>query len=90
MPHDLGLEITSFDNIGMSAATFLSEIAQEEYQEQEVSNEEYQTDRYEQERFTDDARSAYFEDDENKAERFTDDYREGFTDQLIDIYLYNI
>jgi hypothetical protein len=22
MPHDLGLEITSFDNIGMSAATF--------------------------------------------------------------------
>jgi hypothetical protein len=26
--HDLGLEITSFDNIGMSAASFLSEIVQ--------------------------------------------------------------
>jgi hypothetical protein len=35
------LEITSFDNIGMSAASFLSEIAQEDnsIQEQEVSNE---------------------------------------------------
>ncbi len=60
--HDLGLEFTSFDNIGMSAASFLSEIAQEDnsIQEQEVSNEEYQTDRYEQERFTD-TYSEYFE-----------------------------
>ena len=81
--HDLGLEVSSFDNIGRSAASFQSEIAHKEDNgigqvEQEDS---YQTDRYEQERFTDDnAYSEYFEDDENKADRFTDDYRENFTD----------
>jgi hypothetical protein len=77
--HDLGLEVSSFDNIGMSAASFLSAIAQKDCNsiskvEQEDS---YQTDRYEQERFTD-TYSEYFE--ENKAERFTDDYHENFTD----------
>jgi hypothetical protein len=60
LQHDLGLEVDSFDNIGMSAKSFLWEIAQEDnnIQEQEVSGEEYQTDRYEQERFTD----SYSED----------------------------
>jgi hypothetical protein len=55
--HDLGLPISSFDNIGMSATGFLWEIVQEDNntQETEASYEEYQTDRYEQERFTDDA-----------------------------------
>jgi hypothetical protein len=77
--YELGLEVSSFDNIGRSASSFLSEIAQEEnnIQRQEPSNEEYQTDHYEQET---DEQSEYFEDDENKAERFTDDYRENFTD----------
>ena len=75
LQHELGLPISSFDNIGMSAA------AQEEnnIQEKEPSNEDYQTDRYEQERFTDEY-NEYFEDDENKADRYTDDYHENFTD----------
>ena len=66
--YDLGLEVSSFDNIGMSASSFLWQIVQKDdnnNQEQEVSNQEYQTDRqYEQERFTDD--NAY-------RENFTDD-----------------
>jgi hypothetical protein len=83
--HDLGLEVDSFDNIGMSAASFFRQLAQEDnnIQEQEASDEEnYLTDaHYEQERFTD-AYNEYFEDDEHKADRFTDDdvYREKFTD----------
>jgi hypothetical protein len=79
--HELGLEVSSFDNIGRSASSFLWEIAQEEnnIKGQEVSNEEYQTDQYEQERFTD-TYNEYFEDDENKADRFTDEYHENFTD----------
>ena len=79
--HDLGLEVSSFDNIGMSAASFFWQLEQENNnnQEQEVSDEEYQTDRYERERFTD-TYSEDFEDDENKADRFTDDYHENFTD----------
>ena len=82
LQHELGLPISSFDNIGRSAASFLSETLEEEnnIQEKEPTNEEnYQTDRYEQERFTD-TYSEYFEDDENKSERFTDDYHENFTD----------
>jgi hypothetical protein len=82
LQHYLGLEISSFPNIGMSDSSFLWQIAQKEdnnNQQQEVSDEEYQTDRYEQERFTD-TYSEYFEDDENKADRFTDDYHENFTD----------
>jgi hypothetical protein len=82
LQHDLGLEVSSFDNIGMSATSFLWQIAQKEdnnnnnQEEQEVSDEEYQTDaQYEQERFTD-AYNEYFEDDWNKADRFTDDYHE--------------
>ena len=71
--HDLGLPISSFDNVGMSADDFLSKIAEKENNddsnqvEQEVSYEqEYQTDQqYEQEWFTDEY-SKYFEDDENK------------------------
>jgi len=57
--HDLGLPISSFDNIGMSAEDFLLEIAKEENnnqvrQQQEVSNEACQTDsQYEQDRLTD-------------------------------------
>jgi hypothetical protein len=87
LQHDLGLEISSFDKIGMPASNFLWEIAQKEDNnsnqiEREVSNEEYQSDRhYEQERLTD-TYSEYFQDDENKADRFTDDnaHREKFTD----------
>jgi hypothetical protein len=80
--HDLGLEVSSFDNIGMSAASFLWEIAQEDNDNQEqqvVAEENYDDTHYERERFTD-KYSEYFEDDENKAERFTDDYHENFTD----------
>jgi hypothetical protein len=74
--YDLGLEISSFDNIEMPASNFLMEIAQKEVNnsnqiEWEVSNEEeYQTDRYEQERLTD-TYSEDFRDDYNKADRFT-------------------
>jgi hypothetical protein len=81
--HDLGLEVSSFDNVGRSAASFLWELAEKDAnnQEQEASDEEnYLTDpHYEQERITD-RYSEDFEDDENKADRFTDDYREEFTD----------
>ena len=79
--HELGLEVSSFDNIGRSAASFLRETIQKEnnIQEKEASNEEYQTDPYEQERFTDEY-TEDFEDDENKSERFSDDYHENFTD----------
>src|SRR5919202_6498926 len=59
--HDLVRPISSFDNIGMSADDFLSEIAEKEDNnasnqvEQEVSDEEqYQTDsQYEKEKLTD-------------------------------------
>jgi len=56
--HELGLPISSFDNVGMSAEDFLLETAQEDnnnqVQQQEVSNEAYQTDsQYERERLTD-------------------------------------
>ncbi len=56
--HDLGLPISSFDNIGMSADDFMSEIAQKEYnsnqKEQEMSEEQYSDDyHYEQDRLTD-------------------------------------
>ena len=73
LQHDLGLEVSSFDDIGMSADDFLSEIAEKENNndsnqvEQEVSYEqEYQTDQqYEQDRLTDD--NAY-------SENLRDDY----------------
>jgi hypothetical protein len=74
--YDLGLEISSFPNIGMSDSSFSRQIAQKEdnnnnnQEEQEASYEEYQNDLYEQERFTD-KYNEYFEDDENKADRFT-------------------
>jgi hypothetical protein len=81
--YELGLEVSSFDNIGRSAASFYWQLAQEEnnIQEKEASDEEnYLADtHYEQEKFTD-RYNEYFEDDENKAERFTDDYHEDFTD----------
>ena len=78
--HDLGLPISSFHDIGMSADVFLSEIAEKEDNidsnqvEQEVSYEqEYQTDQqYEHDRLTDDnAYSEYFRDDFNAGDRFT-------------------
>ena len=80
--HDLGLPITSFDNIGMSASSFLWEIAQKENNnsssnsnqgEQHVSEEQYSDDhQYEQDRLTDDnAYSEYFKDDFNAGDRFT-------------------
>ena len=54
--YDLGLEVSSFDNIGMPASSFLWQIVQKydnNNQEQEVSNENYQTDRqYEQDSLT--------------------------------------
>ena len=66
--HELGLPISSFDNIGRSATGFLWETIQEEnnIREKEVSGEECQTDRYEQERLAD-TYAEDFEDDENKA-----------------------
>jgi hypothetical protein len=83
LQHNLGLPITSFPNIEMSATRFLLELAQEDAdnQEQKLSDEEYQTDRYEQERFTD-RYSEDFRDDYDNVDRFTDDnaYREKFTD----------
>ncbi len=86
LQHDLGLEVSSFPNIGISPAGFFWQLAQEENdsQEQQVVAEEenYLGDsQYEKERFTD-AYSENFEDDENKADKFTDDnaYRENFTD----------
>jgi hypothetical protein len=81
--HDLGLEVSSFDNIGMPASSFLWQITQENnnQEEQEVSDKEYQTEhQYEQERFTDTYHED-FRDDENKDDRFTDNAcREDFTD----------
>ena len=82
--HDLGLEVSSFPNIGMSATSFLQELVQKDADnqvEQEASGEEYQTDRYEKERFTD-TYTEDFRDDYDKVDRFTDDnaYRENFTD----------
>ena len=81
--HDLGLPISSFDNIGVSDSNFLWEIAQKEdndiQEEQRVADEEYQTDRYEQERFTD-TYNEDFEDDENKGDRVTDDSHENLLD----------
>jgi hypothetical protein len=85
LQHDLGLEVSSFPNIGISPAGFFWLAEEEnESQEQQVTGEEqnYQGDsQYERERFTD-TYSEDFEDDENKADRFTDDnaYREKFTD----------
>ena len=68
--HDLGLPISSFDNIAMSATSFLSEIAQKEdnnsnQEEQQVSGEQHSDDyQYEQDRLTDDnAYSEHFRDD---------------------------
>jgi hypothetical protein len=83
--HDLGLPIDSFDNLGMSATSFLWEFIRKEdndSQEQQALEEEqnYQGDsQYERERFTD-TYTEDFKDDENKADRFTDDYHENFTD----------
>jgi hypothetical protein len=65
--HDLGLEVSSFDNIGMSATSFLWEIT---HKEDNNSNQE-------EEQYSDDYN---YEHDENKADRFTDDYHENFTD----------
>jgi hypothetical protein len=83
--HDLGLVVSSFPNIGMSATSFFWQLAEEEnhsQEEQQVVTEEqnYLGDsQFERERFTD-TYSEDFEDDENKADRFTDTYRENFTD----------
>ena len=87
--HDLGLPISSFDNIGMSATSFRREIAQKDndnQEEQQVASEEeeeeedYRGDRqYERERYTD-TWSEDFEGDENNADRYTDEYHENFTD----------
>ncbi len=75
--HDLGLEVSSFDNLGRSATSFLWEFIRKEdndsnQEEQEVSDgEQYETDtHYEQERFTD-TYSENFQDDEDKSDRFT-------------------
>jgi hypothetical protein len=73
--HDLGLEVSSFDNLGRSATSFLWEFIRKEdndsnQEEQEVSDgEQYETDtHYEQERFTD-TYSENFQDDEDKSDR---------------------
>jgi hypothetical protein len=80
LQHDLGLPIDSFDDIGMSATSFLSKIAQKEdnnnsnqVEQEEVSDEQYSDDyQYEQDRLTDDnAYSEYFRDDFNAGDRFT-------------------
>jgi hypothetical protein len=84
--HDLGLVVSSFPNIGMSATSFFWQLAQEENdsqeQQQQVEAEEqnYQGDsQYERERFTD-RYSEDLRDDYDNVDRFTDDYRENFTD----------
>ena len=74
--HALGLPISSFDDIGMSADDFLSEIAEKEHNnqvQQEVSNEQYSDEyQYQQDKLTDDnAHSEYFRDDFNAGDRFT-------------------
>ena len=74
--HDPGLPISSFDDIGMSADDFLSEIAEKEHNnqvQQEVSNEQYSDEyQYQQDKLTDDnAHSEYFRDDFNAGDRFT-------------------
>ena len=45
LQHDLGLVVSSFPNIGMSATNFLCELAQKDAdnQEQKVSDEQYRT-----------------------------------------------
>ena len=76
MQYDLGLEVSSFPNIGMPATSFLWELVQkdndnQEQQELVVKEENYLGDsQFEEERFTD-RYNEYFEDDENKADRFT-------------------
>ncbi len=80
---DLGLVVSSFPNIGMSATSFFSQLAQEENdsQGQQVVAEEEQNylgdSQYERERFTD-TYNENFEDE--YSDRYTDDYRENFTD----------
>jgi hypothetical protein len=79
LQHDLGLEVSSFDNLDMSAISFLWETIRKEdddanNEEQQVADEEhYQTDyQYEHDRLTDDnAYSEYFKDDFNAGDRFT-------------------
>ena len=81
---DLGLQVTSFPDIGKSALAFHSlraaQIAERNknssndynhrQEQQEVSDEEYDY-QYEQDRLTDDnAYSEYFRDDYNEADRF--------------------
>jgi hypothetical protein len=67
--HDLGLPISSFDKIGMSAASFLWQLAQEEphSQEQQQVEAEDGDSQYQRERFTD-TYTEDFEDDENKSD----------------------
>ena len=78
--HDLGRPISSFDNIGMSAVSFLWELARkedndsnQEEQQEPPAEEEYPTDsQYEQDRLTDDnAYSENLRDDFNAGDRFT-------------------
>jgi hypothetical protein len=88
---DLGLEVSSFHDIGKSALAFYSlraaQIAEENKsncnnQEQQVAEEEqnYLGDsQFERERFTD-TYSEDFRDDYDNVDRFTDDYHESFTD----------
>ena len=86
LQYDLGLEVSSFPNIGISPASFFWQLAQEENdsQEQQVVAEEqnYLGDsQYERERFTD-TYTEDFRDDYDNVDRFTDDnaYRENFRD----------
>jgi hypothetical protein len=84
LQHDLGLEVSSFPNIGISPAGFFWQLAQEENdsQEQQVVAEEqnYLGDsQYERERFTD-TYSEDFRDDYDNVDRFTDEYHENFSD----------
>jgi hypothetical protein len=78
--YDLRLEVSSFDNIGMPASSFLWHIAQKKKNNnkgQEVSREEDLTDhQHEQERFTyDNAYTEYLTDNGkiDKEEMLTDD-----------------
>jgi hypothetical protein len=77
--HDLGLPISSFPNIGISATSFLRELAQEEddnsngtqVEQEQVSDEQYSDDyEYEQDRLTD-SYTEYLRDDFNAGDRFT-------------------
>jgi hypothetical protein len=70
LQHDLGLEISSFPNIGISDTNFLWELAQKDndYNHSNENNQEQVAAEEEN----------YLGDSQHKQERFTDEYSEYF------------